>query len=489
MKSRFVFVILILFLVGFLVCPLVTGAVDDRVHDLEVSASQLSRMQFVTTETSPTWTIIEDSPEEGFLAAVANDQGTGQVLGIACSPLDDGTLFRYVLLLWGPAREFGYHVEDESEIPVSLQWYNPDLFQTEREGWYRLDIDGDTTIGAVAPSEVQNFLDQARPRNSAHISYHMNPSREDGWGRSSFDWSGTIPVDGVERCGRSEEETPTEEPAPTVLEERPELEWSFRYLGSQERNDDGGYVGLLEIRTGRERGLFQDLSWDLYLILHTREVVHETAPSASAKVDGSGWIPYVPFLTRNVSPNHHAVAPFIEQGFPNVSVLDLSGESGQELIQAESTVEVNYRASGAPVRTRMTFDLGEPLMARTRDHVCPDSESCPESESCPTCPTCPDAPPPSGNWEKSGSGADVFSKPCSVSKVRITGEFTDSGGENFVIWFDPDDSAFSDLVVNEILGTGSNYSTTYSGTHRVSGCGDFRVKYSTGISWTFTEVP
>ncbi len=84
-------------------------------------------------------------------------------------------------------------------------------------------------------------------------------------------------------------------------------------------------------------------------------------------------------------------------------------------------------------------------------------------------------------WSKSGVGADVFDMPTYVSRVKITGEYT-GYVENFVVWIG------SDLVVNEILGTASGYSTTYSGTFLTSG-GVVEVKYSNGLSWSFTEVP
>jgi hypothetical protein len=83
-------------------------------------------------------------------------------------------------------------------------------------------------------------------------------------------------------------------------------------------------------------------------------------------------------------------------------------------------------------------------------------------------------------WSKSGVGATVFDMPTYVSRVRIAGTYTGTG-ENFVVWIG------SDLVVNEILGTWWGQ-TTYSGTFLTSG-GVVQVKYSNGLSWSFTEVP
>lgn len=89
-------------------------------------------------------------------------------------------------------------------------------------------------------------------------------------------------------------------------------------------------------------------------------------------------------------------------------------------------------------------------------------------------------------WSKSDTGANVFAKPCNVSKVRIQGTYS-GNGENFIVWFEGDSGR--DLLVNEILGTGEGYSTSYSGIHRAEGCGEFVIEDSTGVSWEVTEVP
>ena len=374
MRSRFSLVVLILFLVG---SSSISGAVSDKGRALESRISAMvtdvrDRMQLATT--AEKWEVTTNSPEEGFTAIVVNrsDQ-TGLIL--LCSPDEDmeGVYSRSIGTVWsGDTDAMGSYYGQFDRIPVDFSW-SDGVGEDDRPDWHKF-ADEDSEISGIltiSDQEISNFSDRLEETTSVRVTVHTRPFTNNRT-RTNFAWSNDAPVEGLVNCGQTQQdpdppEAPPEGPTPTVSEERAELEWSFRYLGSQERNDDGGYVGLLEIRTGRERGLFQDPSWDLYLILHTQEVVHATAASASAKVDGSGWISAVPFHTRNESPDHHTVAPFIEQGFPNVSVLDLSGEPGQELIQAESTVEINYRASGAPVRTRLTFDLGEAVLARTRD--------------------------------------------------------------------------------------------------------------------------
>jgi hypothetical protein len=83
-------------------------------------------------------------------------------------------------------------------------------------------------------------------------------------------------------------------------------------------------------------------------------------------------------------------------------------------------------------------------------------------------------------WSRSGQGASVFDMPTYVSRVKITGTYTGSG-ENFVVYI------AGRLVVNEILGT-SWGQTHFEGTYLTSG-GVVEVKYSNGLSWSFTEVP
>jgi hypothetical protein len=84
-------------------------------------------------------------------------------------------------------------------------------------------------------------------------------------------------------------------------------------------------------------------------------------------------------------------------------------------------------------------------------------------------------------WTQSGTGNNVFAIPSYVTRVRITGQFS-GFSSNFVVW------CGTQLIVNELLGTGWG-PTTYAGTHQISspGC-SARVENSTQVSWTFTEV-
>lgn len=77
-------------------------------------------------------------------------------------------------------------------------------------------------------------------------------------------------------------------------------------------------------------------------------------------------------------------------------------------------------------------------------------------------------------------GDNVFDMPTYVSRVRIIGTYT-GYSSNFIVWVG------EDLLVNELLGTGWG-TTTYDGTLLTTG-GVVQITNSSGVSWSFTEVP
>lgn len=82
-------------------------------------------------------------------------------------------------------------------------------------------------------------------------------------------------------------------------------------------------------------------------------------------------------------------------------------------------------------------------------------------------------------WSHGGTGDNVFDMPRTVSRVKITGDYT-RNSSNFVVYI------AGDLVVNELLGTGWHV-THFEGTY-LTGGGTVEVKQSSGVNWTFTEV-
>ncbi len=91
----------------------------------------------------------------------------------------------------------------------------------------------------------------------------------------------------------------------------------------------------------------------------------------------------------------------------------------------------------------------------------------------------PPGPPPAA-WSRSGVGDNVFDMPSSVARVHITGRYT-GYSSNFIVYIG------GHLVVNELLGTGWD-TTTYDGVLLSGGGGVVEIKYSSGVSWSFTEV-
>ena len=91
------------------------------------------------------------------------------------------------------------------------------------------------------------------------------------------------------------------------------------------------------------------------------------------------------------------------------------------------------------------------------------------------------APPPPPLFSQAGTGNNVITLPTYVQRLRIQGTYT-ANSSNFIIW------CGSQLVINELLGTGWGR-TTYDGTHLIQAPGCvLRVENSTGVAWTLTEV-
>ena len=84
-------------------------------------------------------------------------------------------------------------------------------------------------------------------------------------------------------------------------------------------------------------------------------------------------------------------------------------------------------------------------------------------------------------WTKTGTGDMVFDMPTYVSRVRITGSYP-GYSSNFIV------KVGGQLLVNVIIGS-SAYADgrSYDGTLITVG-GVVQITYSTGVSWTFTEV-
>ena len=92
----------------------------------------------------------------------------------------------------------------------------------------------------------------------------------------------------------------------------------------------------------------------------------------------------------------------------------------------------------------------------------------------------PPPPPPRPIWTAEGVGNTVFDKPREAERVRIEGEYNRSGS-NFIVY------CAGRLVVNEIIGRRRD-STTYSGVHNMSRCGEVEIVSSDGVMWKFTEI-
>jgi len=88
---------------------------------------------------------------------------------------------------------------------------------------------------------------------------------------------------------------------------------------------------------------------------------------------------------------------------------------------------------------------------------------------------------PTGLYAKTGTGDTVFAIPASVTKIRIQGIYL--GNSSFFIV-----RVAGSLIVNELIGT-SWPSTAFEGIYSVAGGSIVEIQKSSGVAWTFTEVP
>lgn len=88
---------------------------------------------------------------------------------------------------------------------------------------------------------------------------------------------------------------------------------------------------------------------------------------------------------------------------------------------------------------------------------------------------------PAGGFTNSGTGDTVFTIPANVSRIRIQGTFAGSSS-NFVV------KVAGSLIVNETIGS-SKSPSAFDGTYLVTGGSTVQITDSSGVAWTFTEVP
>jgi hypothetical protein len=88
---------------------------------------------------------------------------------------------------------------------------------------------------------------------------------------------------------------------------------------------------------------------------------------------------------------------------------------------------------------------------------------------------------PSGLYVKTGTGDTVFTIPTAVTRIRIQGTFAGYVSNFFV------KVAGSSLVI-ETIGT-SKSPAFFDGTYLVTGGSTVEITNSSGVAWTFTEVP
>ena len=88
---------------------------------------------------------------------------------------------------------------------------------------------------------------------------------------------------------------------------------------------------------------------------------------------------------------------------------------------------------------------------------------------------------PTGLYVKTGTGDTVFTIPANVTKIRIQGSYA-GVNSNFIVWVG------DSLPVNTTIGT-TQSPPAFDGTYLVIGGSTVEIRNSSGVDWTFTQVP
>ena len=91
------------------------------------------------------------------------------------------------------------------------------------------------------------------------------------------------------------------------------------------------------------------------------------------------------------------------------------------------------------------------------------------------------SPPASGLFSKSGSGDQVFDLPSRSGRYRVTGAFPGTSS-NFIVYVS------GSLAINSIIGS-SQSPTTFDGVYTLPINGRVETRNSSGVSWSFVELP
>ena len=194
-------------LVALLLLP---AAYAERKADraLEEVIQQFGRsLQYQTANSD--WRVLRNSPEEGFSAGTVSSTGPG--LLVSCVPDE----FYGAFLVWPTSDSLGTDYDDGDNQPVTLNWRNPDLTQSQQ--WLHLspsDEDFDQVLivnqlngRPVSPQETDSFLD--RLTRHAELNAVVTVSSSGSTKQATFTLDGAPSAETVKACGQEQTSSET----------------------------------------------------------------------------------------------------------------------------------------------------------------------------------------------------------------------------------------------------------------------------------------
>ena len=174
--------------------PRVDWTLENLVQQLERS------LQYQTSDEG--WRVLRNSPEEGFSAGTVSPTGPG--LLVSCVPDE----FYGAFLVWPGSDSLGTDYDDGDDQPVTLNWRNPDLTQSQQ--WLHLspsDEDFDQVLivnqlngRPVRPQETDSFLD--RLTRHAELNAVVTVSSSGSTKQATFSLDGAPSAETVKACGQ-----------------------------------------------------------------------------------------------------------------------------------------------------------------------------------------------------------------------------------------------------------------------------------------------
>lgn len=164
------------------------------------------------------WLEFNNNPEDGYAAGTATP-GTEQALIVDCQP----NKFIVVRLWWKGMNSLGTDYDDRDEQPVTLNWLDPDLTQSQE--WIHLqssDEDLDQVLivdqlegSPIKPREIDNFLDRLTRHDELNVVVTVSKSGKTK--QATFSLDGAPSAETVKNCGQEGTTDPKPKPSETTL--------------------------------------------------------------------------------------------------------------------------------------------------------------------------------------------------------------------------------------------------------------------------------